>query len=399
MSSFVPGLFLKPMTEELQWSRGFFSTVVSLSQLASSPLAMLLWPLVDRRGARGVMIVCGLIWGVGIMALGLVQTQWHFVLVKTLIMPLGNVGVGLMMSMFVVTNWFIRKRGRVVAITAMGVSVGGIVTTPLTTYLITSIGWRHAWIVLGLMTIALNVIPAALFMRRRPEDLGLLPDGDSPGAKASREASQAKSEATWTRRQVLSTRTFWLMAFALPLGMMGMGVVNQHLVPYLTDPGINFTPQMAAWVMTTVSIAALTVKLPWGFLVERWPVRYCFALCYAFLGIGVALVVLGGANLIVLVAAAALLGMGWGGNPPLQGMLWADYFGRPSQGMARSLATPISSVASPVAPILAGFVWDLTGNYRSIFSLFTITPVVAIVLILFARRPRDPGLAHSPIER
>ncbi|MBI4337084.1 MAG: MFS transporter, partial [Chloroflexi bacterium] len=179
LSTYATAVIMKPMTQELGWSRGFFSAVVYLATVISSPLSMLLWPVVDRRGARGVMLVSGLILGVGTASLGLVDSRWQFILIKSVIMPFGTVGVGGMVGMMVVTNWFIRKRGRGLAITAMGMSTAGIAMTPVATFLVSEIGWRHSWEVLGLGALVLNVVPAALFMRRRPEDLGLLPDGDT----------------------------------------------------------------------------------------------------------------------------------------------------------------------------------------------------------------------------
>lgn len=386
LNTYALAVFLKPMTEELGWSRGFFSSVVYLATIISSPLSMLVWPLVDRRGARGLMLVSGVILGVGTAALGLVHTKWEFILIKSVIMPFGTVGVGGMVSMMVVTNWFIRKRGRMLAITAMGMSTAGIAMTPFATFLVSTLGWRHAWMVLGLAALLLNVVPAALFMRRRPEDLGLLPDGDSAALQSGPGRPPPPSEARWSRREAMGTSTFWLMAFTLPLGFLGMGVVNQHLYSYLTD--IHFARRIAALVFMTVSVVSLAAKLPWGAAMERWPVRYCFCAAYSLMGLGMAVLVLAGGNLILLLAAAGLMGLGWSANIPLQGLIWADYFGRMSQGRIRSMATPMTVAAGPLGPVLAAFMWDITGSYRNIFAAYIGTAAVGAFLILFARPPK-----------
>ncbi len=389
-TSFVPAVFLKPMTQDLGWSRGFFSTAVALSGLMTSPLSMVLWPIVDRRGARGVMLVSGLILGFGTMALGLVQDRWHFFLIKTLLMPFGQVGVGPMMSMMVVPNWFVRKRGRAMAIAAMGMSVGSIFLPPLATFLIGALGWRQAWMVMGLIILVVLLTPVLLFLRRRPEDMGLLPDGDLAPATTAAGKPPPTIDVTWTRREALRNRTFWLLAFAIPLGMMGMGVVNQHFVAYLTD--MKYSPQSAAFIFSAVSVASLSIKLPWGFLMERVRPRFLYATAFALVGLGLIILVLAGADKGVLVLAAVVLGIGWGGNIPLQGFIYASYFGRQSQGKMRSLASPLTSISGPLGPILAGFVWDTTGSYHGIFTAYVGTAAVGVLLMLLTRPPVKPQM-------
>ncbi|MBI4297127.1 MAG: MFS transporter [Chloroflexi bacterium] len=392
LNNSAPAFFLKPMTEELGWSRGFFSTAVWINTPISSLIAMVLWPIIDRHGARGVMMGGGLALGLGTMALSLVQAEWHFAVIKSIVMPLGSVGLGGVMATLVVPNWFVKKRGRVLAFTVMGQSLGAIVAPPLLTYLLSILYWRHAWIVTGLAIIVLNVIPAALFMRRRPEDLGLLPDGDSPRPQDDTVKTILNPEVTWSRREILRAPTFWLVAFASPLGLLGMMVIGQHLIPYLTDPEINFSREKAAVIMMTISIVALTVKMPWGFIMERSPIRYSLAICFFSVGAGMALIALAGTNLAVIILAAVFLGIGRGGDIPLQGFLWAGYFGRSSQGKARSMAMPAQAfIYGPLGPILTGFVWDFTKTYRPIFPFYAIPSAIGVTLILLARHPQKPA--------
>lgn len=238
---------------------------------------------------------------------------------------------------------------------------------------------------MGLIILALQMTPVALILKRRPEDMGLLPDGDTatPATVSGRPAHAA--EAAWSRREALRNRAFWLLAFAVPLGMMGMGVVNQHFVAYLTD--MKFSPQTAALMFSAVSMTSLSIKLPWGFLMDRIRPRFLYATAFTFVGLGLVVLVLAGANAVVLVLAAVILGVGWGGNIPLQGFIYASYFGRGSQGTVRSLASPVTSLSGPLGPILAGVVWDMTGTYRGIFAAYVGTAALGILLVLMARPP------------
>ncbi len=395
----APGFFIKPMTEELHWSRGFFSSVVYMGTLISIPLSMIVWPLVDRRGARTVMLVSGLLTGLGVAAQGFVHTQWQFLLLKSIILPFGTVGIGPMISMLVVSNWFVKQRGRAISWTTMGMSSAGFVLPSVITYLISTLGWRHAWVVLGLATAVLSVLSVWLFLERRPEDLGLLPDGASPdSAKAGAAASAAGNDGDWTRREVLRTPTFWFLALALPLGFLGWGVIRQHFVAYFTDPGVGMSVQAAARIMTTISIVSFASKMPWGFAMERLNTRNCLAISFALFASGIGLVVAGGSSTLVIVLGAIVIGMGFGGNLPLQGMIWVQYYGRGSQGMARSLANPVSAGAELLGPMLAGYVWDATGTYRLIFALYALTPLAAVFLIRFAVPPKRSVRSAESLE-
>ena len=394
----APGLFLKPMTQDLHWSRGFFSTVVSLGTLLSTPLAMIVWPLVDRKGPRGVMLVSGLIFGLGTAAQGLVQTRWQFFLVKSLVLPFGTVGIGPLIAMLVVTQWFVKRRGRALAITAMGASLAGILTPPIATYLIFAVGWRAAWVIMGLVGAALSVATVAVFMRRSPEDLGLSPDGGAAAASAPGLSGPPSQATSWTRRDILRTPVFWLLPFAIPLGYLAQGVVNQHLPAYVSDPEVGFSQQTGAMLLMVLFSFSLGIKVPLGLVMERVPIKYCFAFSFACIGLGMATILMARANLPGLIAGVALIGMGWGGSTPLQGMIWVDYYGRSSQGMARSLATPVTNASAVVGPMLAGFIWDMTGTYRGIFSAYIATPVLGILLILLTRTPKKSTRPEPSVE-
>ncbi len=390
----APGFFIKPMTQDLGWSRGFFSTAVYMSTILASPLSMVLWPLVDRGKARPVMLVSGIVLGVGTMTLGLVTERWHFLLIKSLVIPFGTAGMGGMMGTLVLPIWFIKKRGRALAFGAMGLSLAGIITPPVATFLLSTVGWRQAWVILGAFALVLNVVLVSLIMRGRPEEVGLLPDGVQPANQAgSRPAQLPQVEVPWTRSDILRSPTFYLLAFAIPLGFLGFSVVKQHLPAYLTDAEMGFSLRTATLVLMTVSLVSLAIKVPAGFIMEKVPPRYCYAAALLFFGAGMGLLALGGPNRLPMFLGAGLVGAGWGINTPLTGLIFASYFGRTSQGLARGLATPVSAaLTGPLGPVLAGIVWDITGTYRNVLMLYMATPVLAIILVLLAHPPKRPGV-------
>ncbi|MBI4337085.1 MAG: MFS transporter [Chloroflexi bacterium] len=392
LGSGTSGMFIKPMTEDLGWSRLFFATAVSLGTVAVSPISLFMGPLIDNRGARLPMLAGGFALGAGLIAMGFVQSQWHFILVRALLIPLGMTALSQLAPSVAVANWFVKKRGRVMAITTMGLTTGFFTMTPVSAFLIEELGWRQAWIVLGLVAWAVVLAPIALLMRRRPEDVGLLPDGEG-GSGVATGRRPARDEATWTRKEAMGTRTFWLLALALPIGVMGVDGILVHLFAYLTD--MAFNTQTATLVVMALYAGALTVKIPIGFIAERVPVRYCTAAIFVLIGIGIALLPVAGGNKPALFETAFLIGLGWGGQPPMVGLSWANYYGRLSQGRVQSVAQPVSAVLRPLGAVLAGYTYDRTGSYEGIFMVFVAIEVVAVVLALLALPPkkRDQAVA------
>lgn len=387
------GVFLKPMTDALGLSRAELTSVQSFSILVNGVLALFIGPLIDRRGGRELMVVGALITGAGLAAIGLVQTLWQFYLVRGLVVSVGMLCMGSLVVNVALANWFVRRRGRAVAFAAMGVSVAAIVLPPLTQWSIEQFGWRATWGILGALVILLVTAPAALIMRRRPEDMGLHPDGDSAAAAEQARAARPADDRRWTRAAALRTPAYWLIVLAFSLGSVGMMGMLIHTYPYLTDQG--FTPGHAARAMSVLGIAGLISKPAWGLLVERIQSRWCAALEFALCALGVAAISAAESE-TVMYAAIFLFGIGIGGVLTIQEIVWADYFGRLSLGRIRGVAMPFSIIASAGGPVFAGRVFDLTGSYRLVFPVFIATYLVAMTLILLARRPRPARPAGAP---
>jgi len=394
VGNFSPPVFLKSMTQEMHWSRTFFSMTVSLGMMMAMPISLFLGPLVDKRGARVPMMAGGVVLGGGLIMMGMVHTSWQFIVVRGMIVPLGIIALSQVTPTVVVANWFVKKRGRAMAVTTMGMAFGAMIATPVITYLIGALGWRQAWVVLGVAAWVLVLAPVALLMKRRPEDMGLLPDGETTGRDGALGRAQPRPEVTWTRREAMRTPTMWFLAFGFPLGTMGMGAINAHLYSHLTD--IDFTTQTAGWIVMTISAVSLVVKPPWGLLAERISPRYCQACAFLIIGVGMGLLALVGPSRAGLFAATAVMGVGWGGLFILQPLIWANYYGRLTLGRVQSTVTPIQAVFSPLGPVLAGRVYDATGSYERIFLAFIGTQVVAAALTLLAVPPKKPQQAATP---
>ncbi|MDO8672709.1 MAG: MFS transporter, partial [Dehalococcoidia bacterium] len=270
-------LFVKPMSADLGWSRAAISGVLSFGTVVEGLVAPIVGPIIDKRGGRGLMIFGAIISGGAYIALGLVQNLWDFYLLRGVVITIGIVCAGPLVISVAISNWFIRGRGKAMSMSLMGVSLGGAVLTPNATYIILTYGWRAAWMVLGVV-IWIVVIPlAALYMKRRPEDIGLLPDGDAPSGDRGRApvpcplSPVPQAEVIWTRREAMRTSALWLTILAFGLSGMGGGAMGIHFFPFLTD--LPISSAAAAAIFSGYAIAMTCLKPLWGFLIDKYNVR------------------------------------------------------------------------------------------------------------------------------
>jgi MFS family permease len=302
--------------------------------------------------------------------------------------------MGYMVVNVVVAQWFVRQRGRAFAFTSMGVGFAKVCMPVLAAWLLISVGWRHTWMVFGVLTMALLVLPALLIVRRTPEDMGLLPDGataESMTANAIETTNAASThsindaDALWTRGQAVRTSTFWLLVITFGISSVGVTGLNLHVYPYVTD--IGHSPVVAATVMSVIASMQLASPLGWGFLAERIDPRIAAMLRFVVQGIGLALAI-SSTGLAGLYSGFFLYGIGLGGNMVLPDLLWADYFGRRSLGKIRGMGLLISQVLAAMGPPFFGFLFDITGGYGLSFAIFGAALATSAVLSLMLRPPR-----------
>ena len=391
-------VFLKPLTEDLAVSRGLFSLLRSGEILIGAVLAPFVGPLVDRFGGRWLMAGGALVAGLGLVLLSQVGAFWQFLLLRWVLVTVGGVFMCHMVVSVTVARWFVRKRGRAIAIASMGQGLSKVCIPIVTATLFVWLGWRATWAVFGVVTLALVVIPALIFMRSSPEEMGLRPDGiDAPDeslaslvfkdeAIAARHA--AADERKWTWREVLRTRTFWIICFIYGMANVGIAGLNLHVFAYVTD--IGFETIVAATVMSIIASAQLGSTMVWGFVCERMEIRRASMLMFLIQSIGLALA-LAGNQVAALYGGFFFYGIGLGGSWVLQEIIWATYYGRVSLGMVRGLGILVTHSFGAAGAPFFGFIHDAAGSYLSSFVAFIIALVASAFLSLAVRAPRQPA--------
>ena len=283
-------LLFPPILDEFGWERGVTAGAFSFGFLVSAVLSPSLGRLMDRRGPRVVIEL-----GVGLMAAGLllaplVRQPWHLYATLGVLVGGGSVCLGYTGQALFLPNWFVRRRGLAISVAYSGVGVGSIILLPWLQDLIGRAGWRASCWALGILILAL-LAPLNLLLRRRPEDLGLEPDGDDapPGSPAANRTANvvdlAWAAVDWTLGRAMRTTRFWWIMVGYFCGLFAWYAVQVHQTKYLVE--IGFSPTDAAWALGVVSLAGIPGQIALGHLSDRigrewvWTVGSLgFALCY-----------------------------------------------------------------------------------------------------------------------
>lgn len=391
ISGFGVSFFVIPMSESLGVSRTEFSGI-TVFRLVLLPLIPFMGLLVDKKhGPRLVLVIGSIIAGIALMLTSRVQSLWQFYLIFGVIFGMATLTIGGgLVGPAVISKWFIKKRGRAMAIGTMGISTGGLIIAPLAGWLVGEYGWRTAWFLLGLVLILVVTPLAALFMRRSPEDVNLLPDGDPVPVTQAKvgQTEDTDIEYSWTLRQAFKTRALWVLLGVQVLMSMSLTPVLFHQVAYIQDKGYELA--QSATIATTLAFFALVAKLPWGYLIERIQVRWLIVVCLITSGLSLLLLV-GAQNIQMLFAYAAIHGSMVGGQGTLLNVAWASYFGRQHVGAIRGVVTPVGQIVGSFSPMFAAWTWTSEDSYRLPFMVFSFTYIAAGLLIIMAHSPRAPS--------
>ena len=381
-------LFFKPISEEMGWSLTQLTGSITAQAIVGMFVVPVVGILLDRLGARPVMIFGAFTAGVGLLLLTQVQEPWHFWVLYAVVGALGLHGMGQFTGPVVVAKWFIRRRGRAVAIITSGTTIGGLVIAPILGLLMTSQGWREAWGIMGIIILVVMVPILAMFIRRQPESIGLRPDGDVIDADSlSKENSNRSQEAVWTLRQALHTRAIWILILSMELVSLSATVVVVHTVPFLSfEQGMS--TQAVSIVLTLRLFSATLSRFFWGFLMERIPVHICLSVGFFFRAVGPISLAL--FPYPINVGILLISNIPGGAMAVLQPLAFANYYGRTFFGTIQGTIRPILAAPQLVGPLLIAFIFDMTGTFFFGFLLASILGFIASGVALLARPPIHP---------
>ena len=375
------GLYVAVMSEELGWSKTAMSGAAALQSIEGALLGPMLGWLIDRYGTR-VMVRAGIAgFGLGFIGLGQVQTIGQFY-VAIAAVAIGASFCGYFPLSVAVIHWFHRQRARALSLMGLGFALGGMFV-PVVAWFMQNHGWRATAVTSGALILLVG-LPLSFAFKPRPADLDPSLEGQ-PVKGSAGSNGEAGADREFTAPQALRTRAFWLLAVGHGLALLVVSAVNVHAISHMKE-GLGYSVAEASLAIMLMTGAQTGGVLLGTVIGDRYDKRYLAAGCMLMHGLGLLLLTFA-ANLYWVIAFAILHGAAWGLRGPLMQAIRADYFGRTAIGMIMGLSAIIIALGQVAGPMVAGMLADLTGNYRSGFTVLALVATSGSVLFFMARKP------------
>ena len=376
------------ISEDTGWDVSTFSYAATIGTWFSGLIAPFIGRLADRHGPRWLMPSGLVIAGVCFLLLSGVNSVWQFYAAYVVARAVSNpVLIGLVPRTAAV-NFFRRRRNIALALVSTFRPIAGAINIQLIALIAVSQSWREAFRYLGIFAFAL-VIPVVLLMRRRPEDIGLQPDGagripSSPSSSGGSPGASPASETSWTVREAIRTRPYWLIVATACVGTLASSSVGFSLVPYLVESA-DLSVTAAAGVLSFGTVLSIA-NVGWGYLSDKFTPRRC--LMVTMIGSGVLLAYL---TMVDSLAGALVFALVWGvfsgAVGSMENMMLAQYYGRDSYGSLLGVFSPFQTAALGLGPSLASLLRTLSGSYGLLYVAMVAAYLSSAALLYLARPP------------
>jgi len=369
-------VFVAPMQAELGWSRVAITGAYSLALLCSGLAAVPVGRWLDQHGPRALMTTGSIVGSLLLLAWSQVEHLWIFYLIMAGI-GMSTAAVLYEPAFAIVATWFRKRRGRALTVLTFFGAWASFIFIPLSNWLVVMFGWRFAVLTLAGILAVVTILPHALVLRHRPQDLGLLPDGAA--ADTPTQAHAGADERSMSAHAALREAGFWWLTFAFAVSTFATVALTVHLIPYLVERG--HTPAFAATVAGLFGLMSLAGRLIIGPLGDRYARRWVTA---GLMGMQLA-------GLVVLAAAptsagaliyVALFGAGSGTLTIMRAALLAERYGPAHYGSINGALSLALTGARTLAPIGAGALAALLGGYPALLWILAGLSTAGVVALL-----------------
>jgi len=356
-------VFFKPLISEFGWSRAETSLAYSLSFLVLAGLGIVMGWLNDKLGPRKLVTGLGSFLGLCYLLMSQVRNLWQFHLNYIIVGSIGasTINVPVMVTL---SRWFIRKRGLMIGIVQAGMGIGGFIFAPFAGWLILHHGWRTAYVVLGVITLS-GMITAGLFLKGDPRDMGQSPDGDTlhmaPGGRPS---SPGLHSPGLFLGEAVRTRQFWVIAGLYGSFGFCRSTFLAHLAAHVQDLGFSLAD--GANVLALVIGSSMLSRIGMGRIADMIGNKPVFMMSFGATTLSLILGLIA-RDLWTLYLFSFLFGFGWGNQAVLRFTVTSEVFGLASLGVVIGVLSVAESIAATVGAYLAGYVFDVAGNYQMAF--------------------------------
>lgn len=374
--------FFEPIQREFGWNYTQVSLASSLRGLEMGIFAPLVGFLVDRLGARKLLLAGSIIVGLGLVLISFTQSLLTFY-AAFILLAFGAGGCTSVVAMTAVANWFRKKLGLALGIMASGMGAGGLLVPPIVR-LIDLYGWRTTFAILGIGMWVIG-IPLSFLVRKSPEPEGLQAALASHGGLATDGAGEDHSMSF---RDAVKDRSFIYINVVEAVRMMTVTAVVTHLMPYFSSVGVSRST--SALVAAAVPLVSIVGRFGFGWLGDYYDKRHVYAATFALMAVGV-IALCNVQMLWVGILFLLLFSPGFGGSMVVRAAILREYFGTASFGKLLGIAMGSASVGGVIGPTLAGWIFDEFGSYLTVWLTLFCTSVLALVLIL-RMTPLKPGI-------
>jgi MFS family permease len=402
------GLFVEPISRQLNIGQAFFGWAQSAKLLGSAASGFVLGRILDRYGARWPMAIAGILICGAMLMMSIINEGWQVVAIFLMIGLIGlQGGGGNLYTVVTISNWFVGKRSQAMSGVFLGTSIGIFIFAPLTAYLIENMGWRNSIVLLGLVGGGVVILVAQL-IKRRPKDIGQFIDGNSiqgldidnndPNKSEQQDGNPDKplEEYSWTRAEAVRSSAFWKMSLAFGLAAFANGTINLFRVPHLVSQGID--PQIVAYSLSFEAVIVLAIIMPIGYAAGHFQLRYLL------IGSQLVRVIV---FLLMFVTTEAwqaflvngLFGVAATSQMIIMSIIYPDYFGKANIGSIRGLALPVTTALSFAGAPFAGIIYDIRGTYELAWIVAMSFAIISSVLFLLTPKPTPPINPRSLRER
>jgi MFS family permease len=386
---YVFPVFIGSLQEEFGWSMTQISSGAAVFAIVMGFSNPVVGTLFARFGARRTMMTAASLTVLTSLGFASLQNLWMLYAIM-LVSGFAVAATTVLPAQTLVTHWFDSFRSRAMGLTMLGIGAGGFLLPPFNEFLIRLLGWRRAWVVAAL-TFAFVVIPLiAVFVRTRPSDLGLLPDGANRGAEDAHGSTPAVSGLPV--RRAVATPAFWMLVAVFLLHLIGVSALNFHFVPFAIQEA-GFSSQQAAFFYGLAVGFSIAGRLLFGWLGDRWRPALLLAGAQLLTAsapaiIEVLIVRLGLRQASLLWLYAIPYGIGLGGNAVIMPILVGRCFGALHFSRIMGLLMSGFALGIIVGIPVAGWIFDETGSYEWVLILCSIGLLLAALLVAFVRPER-----------
>lgn len=374
---------MKPLTEQFGWDRGALSGAFAVGAIMTGVMGLTAGRLTDKYGPKIFTIAAGILLGTGFMLMSRINALWQAYLIWGLLIGagIGCSGTSMVSS---IPRWFTKKRGMAISITIAGFNFGAVIGPLIIQWLVSTYDWRRAFLVIGLIPILVN-ISLAQFLKRDPRQIGLKPYGEeeSPTEIVNPVINKAIQELSFA--QIIKSSRFWVFgALQFTFGFC-MQIVIIHIAPHATDIGISAL--VAASILSISAGSRVIGNLTTGFLSELLGSRRVMSACFVLLTLGLVWLLFA-RDVIGLFVFAVIFGATSGGINPLLTLVPAELFGLRNLGIISGAFLLMGTMGGSIGSPLAGYIFDVSKDYRIAFGVSAAIGVIAVVLSLILLRDK-----------